>query len=324
MRKIEWILLLLGLALFVVLLDRVGWGEILRQFQQLSWVFLIVLLVSACRYLARTAAWHRAFAGRTDTPSYAQLFQVRLAGESLNYLTVAGPLLGEPTKATLLRERLPLAIGLGHTLIEAGIYGLTSALVIVTGLPLMLLQVTLDAHMQRAGWLVVGLMAGILLVSWLLLRRQVRFLSAALGWLNRGQMRRWLEPRRSYLAELEERLLRFYAEHAGDFRAAFLWDCGAQVFAMLETYVILVALGLRVGWVDLLILEALTKVIKAMFFFVPGRVGTDEGGIAVVFELLGFGLARGIGLALVRRLRALVWSAAGLVFLSRHALRRPA
>ena len=78
MRKIEWVLLALGLALFVVLIDRVGWGEIYRQFRQIGWVFLLVLGVSTGRYLARTRAWQRAFAGRDDTPPFWQLFQVRV------------------------------------------------------------------------------------------------------------------------------------------------------------------------------------------------------------------------------------------------------
>lgn len=322
MRKVEAVLLGLGLALFLVLLDRVGWGEILRQFRQIGWAFLLVVGVSAGRYLARTAAWRRAFPGRSDTPSFGQMFQAKLAGESLTYLSVAGPLLGEPTRATLLRERLPLVVGLGGTLIEVGVYALTAGLVTLAGLVLGLLRVTLEAPLERAGWLGVVVLGLALVAAWALLRRQVHFLSAGLGWASRGRLGRWLEPRRSHLVQIEEQMLRFYSRNARDFRAVFLWDCLAQVFALLEIYVILGALGLEVGLAELLILEALTKVIKALFFFVPGRVGTDEGGIGVVFQALGFGLARGVGLALVRRLRAMVWSAAGLFFLSRYALRR--
>src|SRR3972149_3587198 len=196
MRKIEWVLLALGLALFVVLIDRVGWGEIYRQFRQIGWVFLLVPGVSTGRSLARTRAWQRAFAGRDDPPPFWQLFQVRLAGESLNYLTVAGPILGEPTKATLLRERLPVAVGLGGTLIEAGIYGLTSGLVSLVGLVLGLLRVTLDEKLQRAGWLVVVLLALTLLASWMMLRRRLPGLSGGGRWGGRGAARRGPGPPR--------------------------------------------------------------------------------------------------------------------------------
>ncbi|NIP72847.1 MAG: hypothetical protein GWO16_07350, partial [Gammaproteobacteria bacterium] len=124
MRKIEWLFLALGLILFVVLLHRVGWGEIAEQLRAVGWAFLLVLAVSGCRYVCRAAAWRRAFAGQPNTPSFPDMFQMRLAGESITYLTVAGPVLGEPAKAALLRRRMPMLIGLGVTLVEAGIYGL--------------------------------------------------------------------------------------------------------------------------------------------------------------------------------------------------------
>ncbi|MFQ5777488.1 MAG: lysylphosphatidylglycerol synthase domain-containing protein [Terriglobia bacterium] len=323
MRKIKWIFLVVGLGLFVVLLHEVGWQEILGQLRQVGWYFLLVLAVSGCRYLARTAAWCRAFPEKHDLPSFGRMFQVRLAGDSLTYLTVAGPLVGEPTKATLLRQRLPLAVGLGGTLIEAGVYWITSGLVILLGLVVGLLQVTLEAQARWAGWVTVALLAVSLAgVGWLL-RRRVHVFAAALRWVDRGPLRRLTAQRRERLARVEEQLLDFYALHAADFRAMFLWSSLAQVFAMLEIYVILGALGLWVGWVDLLLFEALAKIIKTLFFFVPGRVGTDEGGYAVVFQALGLGLALGVGLALVRRLRSLLWSGAGLVILARYAVRRP-
>lgn len=322
MRKIEWVFLILGLFLFVVLLNRIGWAEILQQFEQVGWYFLLVLAITGCRYLVRTAAWRCAFPGKQDLPSFGQMLQIKLAGDSLTYLTFAGPVLGEPAKATLMRERLPIAVGLGGTLLEAGSFAVASGLVILVGLPLALVRATLDEQLQQAGWLVAGLLALLLFCVWLAIRRQIHIASGALHWLGRGPLAGWAERRRARIEELEGKLYRFYVQHTRAFRMMFLLDCVAQIFAMLEIYIIVGRLGLWVSWVDVLILEALSKAISTMFFFVPARVGTDEGGLAVVFELLGFGMARGVGLALVQRLRALVWSGAGLVFLGRYAMRR--
>lgn len=321
-RKVEWLFLLLGVGLLAALLDRVGWSEILHQFRQVGWFFLLVLLVSGGRYLFRTVAWRRAFPGREKLPSFLVMFQVRLAGDALNYLSFAGPLLGEPAKATLLRERLPLAVGLGGTLLEAGSFAVASGLVILVGLILALLRVTLDEQLMQAGWWVAALLALTLLCVWGAIRRQVRIASTLLGWLSRTPLARWVDPRRPRIEELEGKLHQFYVQHTRNFRLMFLWDCVAQVFAMAEIYIILGRLGLWVTLADLFILEAMGKVISTMFFFVPARVGTDEGGMGAVFALMGFGLARGVGLALVQRLRALTWSALGVVFLGRYALRR--
>lgn len=322
MRRIEWLFLILGLVLFVALLDRVGGRTILQQCLQMGWYFLLVLLVSSGRYLCRTVAWRYAFAPERELPPFVEMFQVRMAGDTLNYLTFLGPLVGEPAKAALLRREVPLAVGLGSTVLEAGAFAITSGFVIVAGLIPALVRVTLNEQMQRVGWVVAALFVLLWLGGRWLLRRQVRFLSGLVSLLGRGPLRAWAERRRPRLEKAEQQLLEFYALHTGRFRLIFAWDLLAQVFALLEIYIILGGMGLWVGWVDVLILEAMGKLISTAFFFVPGRVGTDEGGQAVVFEVLGFGMARGVGLALVQRLRALVWSAAGLFFLGRYALRR--
>jgi uncharacterized membrane protein YbhN (UPF0104 family) len=283
-----------------------------------------VLVVSAGRYLARTIAWRYAFSPERELPSLLEMFLARLAGQSIGYLTFAGPLLSEPVKAGLLREQLPLKAGLGGAVLEAASYSVTSTIIMVVGLVLGLAWLGLDAGTRLAAWLLVGLLAILLLgVRWVLAHRW-RVLAGLLGALTATPLHRWVEPRRSRLENAEQALLDFYARHAGRFRWMFLWDFVSQGFALLEIYVILRAMGLEVGWVDVLIIETLSKVISTLFFFVPGRVGTEEGGLAAVSALLGFGAARGVGLALVQRLRAVVWSAVGLLILSRYALRKPA
>lgn len=323
MRKLEWVFLFLGLSLLLALLDRVGLDTILRQFRQLGWYFLLVLVVSAGRQLARTVAWRHAFADKQSLPSFPEMFQVRVAGETLTYLSFAGPLLGEPAKATLLRRRLPLSVGLGGTMLEAGSYAVISGLVIVVGLPLALVRVTLDEPLARAAWVVTGLLAVTLFVLWRALRRGVGVGSVLLRSLTWLPFTGWLEQRRPRVEEVEAKLHQFYSQHTRSFRLMFLWDCVAQGFALLEIYVILVRLNLSIGLGDLFIFEAMSKIISTLFFFVPARLGTDEGGQAVVFQLLGFGLANGVGLALVQRLRGLTWSAGGIVVLARHSLRKP-
>lgn len=321
MKRIEWLFLILGVALFVALLDRVGWTTLGDQLLQIGWYFPLVLLVSSGRYLCRTVAWRYAFAPDRALPPFIEMFQVRMAGDTLNYLTFLGPLVGEPAKAALLRREVPLAVGLGSTVLEAGAFALTGAFVILAGLIPAVARVALEEDLQRVGWVVAALFAVLWLGGRSLLRRRVRFISAGLNLVGRGPLRGWAERQRPRVEKAEDQLLDFYAQHTRRFRLMFLWDFAAQIFALLEIYVILGAMGLWVGWVDVLIVEALSKLISTTFFFVPGRVGTDEGGQALVFELLGFGMARGVGLALVQRLRALTWSVAGLYFLARYAVR---
>lgn len=322
MRKLELISLLVGVVFFVVLLNGIGWSLILHQLVDVGWTFLLVLLVSTGRYLARTQAWRYAFAGHHELPSFGEMFRARLAGQTLGYLTFAGPLLSEPVKAGLLRSQVPFRVGLGGAVLETGAYTITSSFVLIAGLALAVVRLEPAAQNRLAAVVVIVLF----LVMWLggrwILQRRVRVLAGSLNLLAHAGWRGWVERRREKLENSEQQLLNFYAENTRRFRLMFLWELVSQLFALLEIYIILVAMGVPVGWMEVVIIEAFSKGLTTAFFFVPGRVGTDEGGLAALFKLMKLGVEHGASLALVQRLRGIFWAALGLALLGRYAVRR--
>ncbi len=322
MRKLELISLIVGVVFFVVLLSHIGWGVILQQLIDVGWTFLVVLLVSTGRYAARTQAWRYAFAAHQELPPFGEMFQARLAAQAIGYLTFAGPLLSEPAKAGLLREQMPLRIGLGGALLEAGAYTITSAFILVAGLALGVMRLETQAETRRAAIVLAALLVLLWLGGRWLLKQRVPVLSKSLNLLARAGLRGWVERRRERLESGEQQLLNFYARNTTRFRLMFLWEMISQLFALVEVYVILAAMGVGISWVDVVIIEAFSKGLTTVFFFVPGRVGTDEGGLVALFKLMGLGVAHGASLALVQRLRGIFWAAVGLVLLGRYAIRR--
>jgi hypothetical protein len=72
-----------------------------------------------------------------------------------------------------------------------------------------------------------------------------------------------------------------------------------------------------------LMVEVLSVAIDATLFFVPGKLGTQEGGKVLIFSALGLDAAKGLSLGVLRRIRELAWALVGLVILGRaHVLRR--
>jgi hypothetical protein len=134
---------------------------------------------------------------------------------------------------------------------------------------------------------------------------------------------RWLSSPKvgEHLALIESRLHRLRAERPGALGLIFLLSFVNQGLALLEIYAVVIPLGLTPGLSGVLVMEAFTKLAKALFFFVPARIGADEGSSAGIFALLGLAPAAGVTLALARRLRALFWSAVGLAFLLAHSVK---
>jgi hypothetical protein len=55
--------------------------------------------------------------------------------------------------------------------------------------------------------------------------------------------------------------------------------------------------------------------IDGILFFVPAKVGTQEGGKVVLFAALGLSPARGLTVGVVRRIRELAYAGLGLAAL---------
>lgn len=306
---------LFGGVLLIYLVLQVGWRTLLDDFRRLGWFFLLILALSAIKYLIRSVTWAAAFFPE-ERQSWPKLFGYRLAGEALNYLSVAGPVLGEPVKASML-QGVRFAPALASTLLETGLNGIAAILVTVAGLAWLVVGTSSPTPFRNAGpaaiLILLALGAGFLYA----LKRRLPVLTWP--W-QRLRGLRWLSSPKlgQDLALVERRMHRLSAERPGALWVMLLLGFVTQALALLEVYVVILPLGIVPRFSSVLIMEAFTKLAKAVFFFVPGRIGADEGSSAGIFAMLGLSPAAGVTLALARRLRALFWSALGLLFLLVH------
>jgi hypothetical protein len=278
----------------------------------MGWFLVLILVLSGIRYVISTFALAAAFFP-DERQSWPSLFGSRLAGEAMNYLSIAGPLLGEPVKASLLRG-VRFAPALASTLLETTVNAIAAGLVSVAGLVALLLWHTPGDTLRYAGYAAIlilpALGAGFLYV----LKYQLPFLTWP--W-RRLQHISWLSSPKlgEHLALIQKRMHRLSAERPGALWLIFLLSFVNQGLGLVEISAVVVPLGITPGLSGVLVMEATTKLAKALFFFLPGRLGADEGSSAGIFALLGFAPAAGVTLALARRSRAIFWSAVGLAFL---------
>jgi phosphatidylglycerophosphate synthase len=85
--------------------------------------------------------------------------------------------------------------------------------------------------------------------------------------------------------------------------------------AVAEVWLILRLIGRHTGPLVALAIEGLTKLVNVIGMINPGNVGTYEGGNMLFAQLVGIGGTVGLTLALIRRIRALFWAAAGAICL---------
>jgi glycosyltransferase 2 family protein len=310
---------LLGVLLFAYFVSRAGVGEILSNIQRLGAGFLLILAVSSTRYIVRALAWTRCVEPPHRLP-FRDAFAARLMGDALgNIIPFVSAAVSEPSKAVFVKDRVPLMVGLSALAIENIFYALSVAIFIFAGTATLLLTFTLPKGLRYAsiGALVTTLV--IIPLAYLVIRRQTRFLSGGLKFLeNRRVAPKLMGRLRPRAQSLEDRVYGFYATSQRSFLPIVLLDMCFHLAGVVEIFITLSFISpVAPTVVQAFILESVNRIINVAFKFIPLRAGVDEGGTGQVSKVLGF--ARGIGetLAIVRKGRDIFWSAIGLFLIWR-------
>jgi len=307
----------LGLALFIYFVKKAGVAEITAGIGRLGPAFLLVLAISAIRYIVRSLAWTKCIEAPHRLP-FRDAVKARLMGDALgNIIPLASVAVSEPSKAVFVRHRLPLMIGLSGLAIENIFYSLSVALFIFAGTATLLLTFSMPKALRYAsiGALVVTLILAPLV--FFIVRQQWKFFSGTLGFLSRrGIARNWMNKMVPRAETLEERIYGFYERNRTSFLTIFALEFAFHLAGVLEIYATLYYISpIKPTLLTAFILESVNRIINVTFKFVPLRTGVDEAGTGMLSKVLGLTTAIGVTLAIVRKGRDLVWSAIGVVLI---------
>ncbi len=313
---LQFVAFLVGLALLIYVVRRVGVQSIFDALGQIGYGFFLLLALIGLRHLLRAVAMRTAFAPEHRRFSLWQAFVARIGGEAVTFLTFTGPVLGEATKAAMLRKRAPLASGVQALVIDNLLYNLSVALFIASGACVMLAVYDLpDAARYPVIAIAVGMMTTLFIVISAVVHR-MRPISAIVNRLIRlGIKRRYLMRRREHIHHVETNVYNFYRHRPAAFFSIASLDFLSHCTSVVEVYAALYMLGFDSRLDVPYIIESLTKIINLIFGFVPATIGVYEGGNGFILHTLGYTFAAGTSLGLVRKAGMMVWAGLGLVAL---------
>src|SRR6185503_1508293 len=151
--------------------------------QRLGAGFILILAVSSLRNVVRALAWTRCIEPPHRLP-FRSAFAARLMGDALgNIIPFVSVAVSEPSKAVFVKDRVPLLVGLSGLAIENIFYALSVTLFIIAGTATLLLSFSLPKGLRYASISALVVTLLILPLAYLIIRRQTRFLSVALGYL---------------------------------------------------------------------------------------------------------------------------------------------
>jgi len=312
MRIVERVFFVAGCLLFAWLLWHIGPATLLRDLRLVGWGFVIVFGQELLAILFNTLGWVLLLPPEHRKASFGTLTGIRLAGDAVNYATPTATIGGEFVKARLLARHVPMPVALSSVSLTVLVQFVSQVLFVLLALPLFASLLS-----DRSGGGVVfgglGLLLVIVAVIAFMARRGDLFRTMH-RLLDRMPLvpRAWL-PAEERWREMDEHVFGVLASRPRDSLLALLLFVAGWLMGAVEVYFTLWFLGAGVGWATAISIEALSVLVDVGTFFVPAKIGTQEGGKYAIFLLLGLDPANGFALGCVRRLREIGWASVGLV-----------
>jgi len=225
---------------------------------------------------------------------------------------VAGKVVGEGTRISLLGRAVPLPNALSAGAIDGALHIFTAVLVTVSGISATLLLAPLSGTWRVYAVLLVGVLISAAILAAVSVRNRWQLVGHATRAIGRlPRLHTWVSGKQPIIDSAEDNLLSFRDEAPAAFWATLIFNLLWHMLAVLEVYIILRFMGARVAVGGAFIVEALTKVINLVGAFNPGNFGTYEGGNMLIAKIFGVTGTAGLTLALCRRARTVFWAALG-------------
>ncbi|MFL6374433.1 MAG: lysylphosphatidylglycerol synthase domain-containing protein [Pyrinomonadaceae bacterium] len=317
-------LFLVGLTLLIWLVYG-HWPQIEQSIVHAGWGILLVIGLNLLRHCCRAFSMYMAVAPEHRNFNYRSALFARIGGEAVNFFTFLGPFVGDATKTVLLRRNTPITQSASAVILDNILYYITVVMMVLAGVAVLLAKFgSAGSAMNKVLFaiVVVFFLAFVVFVVSLLKKPEpfshvIRFLE------RRGWAPGFVVKHTDAIRDVEKNVFQFYHDRRSDFFLIFFTSVVVHMLSVLEVYFVLGFIGEEPNVANAFIIESLTKVINAVFGFIPGTIGVYEGGNGLIAKTLHLGAStgvlnatgQGISLALIRRAGILVGTAIGVVIL---------
>jgi glycosyltransferase 2 family protein len=314
-QKIKILLLIIGCAILFALIYKVGLATIYHHLSILKWKISLLFLPYFLVFALDTLGWKYSF--KEDKAGLRNLLIIRLAGESVNMIIPSATFAGEPLKAYFLkRHNISMVEGMASVVISRAIMTMAQILFVMIGVFFLLLRLNVSG--SRLVSSIAIILLGIPIIMFIVFIQKQGPFAFLLKLLRLFRIKiRYIDEREERLRELDKNIYQFYSHNKKKAFYSFVYYFLGWVAGMIEVFLILYLLEIPVDTVSAYIIESLSTVAKGVTSFIPGSIGGQEGGIIAIFVSLKLSASIALTFGILRRLRELIWTSAGLFVLSR-------
>jgi len=333
-----------GLVVLAIMVTQLDFTEAWDGLRHAGYWFLAIVILWAFLYLFNTASWMLIIRSVQRVPnedgarmtshfvtsstsssssriSFWWLYKVSVSGFALNYATPGGLMGGEPYRIMELAPKIGterasssvILYVMTHIFCHFCFWGICIILFLITQPVTLFLRLLLGA----AGlFCVLGI--------WFFLNGYRKGLAVRMLNVLRHfpYIRKWsipfVEKHKEQLDTIDRQIAALHRQSKSTFVAAVLLEVTCRFISAFEVMFALLVLTNHVSYLFCLFTIAFTTLFANLLFFIPLQLGGREGGFLMSITQLGMSASSGIFVALLVRLRELIWTGIGLLMIKFH------
>lgn len=320
-----------GLVVLIIMVTQLDFRQVWQGVTHAGYWFFAVVALWAVLYTLNTAAWYIIIKGvcnqSQDQPPQVNLcqpvslwwlYKVTISGFALNYATPGGLMGGEPYRIMELAPQIGTERASSSVILYVMTHIFSHFWFWFLSIFLYVLTQPMTVFMAL---ILMAIGAFCLLGIWFFMSGYRKGLANRIMNVLRHLpvVKRWAKPfverHREQLDTIDQQVAALHRQNPRFFLCAVLLELGCRVASALEIFFILLVIMPSVNYLNCILILAFTSLFANLLFFIPLQLGGREGGFLMSTASLGMTASAGIFVALLVRLRELIWTGIGLLLI---------
>lgn len=321
-KKYQNLFFLFGIVMLAVMLTQLDYRQVWDGLKSAGYWFFAVVALWVFLYMFNTATWYIIIKSGSNEPTkinFFWLYKITVSGFALNYTTPCGLMGGEPYRVMSLSPKIGPERASSSVILYAMTHIFSHFLFWILSILIYLLTEPLNFFM---GIILTSAGAFCLLGVWFFIKGYRKGMAVRLMNLlkhipgAKKWARGFVERHKEQLDTIDSQIAALHNQNRKSFVSAVLLELACRFCSAFEIMFILLVLTADVSFAQCVLILAFTSLFANLLFFIPLQLGGREGGFIMSTAGLALSASAGIFVALIVRIRELIWTAIGLLLIN--------